>query len=203
VSFISQITKSLDPWSLENILFLDLSSNLLVGYLSPNIKKLQAIEHIDLSRNQITGKILSIIGAFESLNYLNLSKNSFHGEIPHSFGDLKGLDIVDLSYNDLSGAIPKSLEALSNLKYLNVSFNKLSREIPSSGPFANFTAKSFSGNKALHGNPIFEVLPCRNTGSKGSKVKQSMLKYLLPTIALVILCLALVYMLRRHRKSNL
>jgi len=30
-----------------------------------------------------------------------------------------------------------------------------------------------------------------------------MLKYLLPTIALVILCLALVYMLRRHRKSNL
>jgi len=70
---------------------------------------------------------------------------------------LKGLDIIDLSYNDLSSAIPKSLEALSQLKYLNVSFNKLSIEIPSSGPFPNFTAKSFSGNKALCGNPIFGV----------------------------------------------
>jgi LRR receptor-like serine/threonine-protein kinase FLS2 len=80
---------------------------------------------------------------------------------------LKGLDIIDLSYNDLSGAIPKSLEALLKLKYLNVSFNKLFGEIPSSGPFAKFTAKSFSGNKALCGNPIFGVLSCQNTGSKG------------------------------------
>jgi len=132
-----------------------------------------------------------------------LSNNSFQGEIPHSFGDLKGLDIIDLSYNDLSGVIPKSLEALSQLKYLNVSFNKLSGEIPSSGPFANFTAKSFLGNKALCGNPIFGVLPCPNLGSKGSKVKRSLLKYFLPTIALVILCLALVYMVRRNRESNL
>jgi LRR receptor-like serine/threonine-protein kinase FLS2 len=184
-------------------LFLDLSSNFLGGYLPPNMKKLHAIEKIDLSRNQITGNIPSIIGAFESLNYLNLSKNSFQGEIPHSFGDLKGLDIIDLSYNDLSGVIPKSLEALSQLKYLNVSFNKLSGEIPSSGPFANFTTKSFLGNKALCGNPIFGVLPCPNLSSKGSNVKRSLLKYFLPTIALIILCLALVYMVRRNRESNL
>ncbi|XP_062165822.1 receptor kinase-like protein Xa21 [Alnus glutinosa] len=77
---------------------------------------------------------------------------------------------MDLSYNDLSGAIPKSLEALSQLKFFNVSFNKLSGEIPTSGPFANFTAKSFIGNKALCGNPIFGVLPCPNSSSKGSKV---------------------------------
>jgi LRR receptor-like serine/threonine-protein kinase FLS2 len=184
-------------------IFLELSSNFLSGYLPPNVKKLHAIEDIDLSRNQITGNIPSIIGAFESLNYLNLSKNSFQGEIPHSFGDLKGLDNIDLSYNDLSGAIPKSLKALSQLKYLNVSCNKLSGGIRSSGPLANFTVKSFSGNKALYRNPIFGVLPCPNSGSKGSKVKRSLLKYFLPTIALVILCLALVYMVRRNRESNL
>jgi LRR receptor-like serine/threonine-protein kinase FLS2 len=199
----------LNLWNLQNLLFLDLSSNFIDGYLSPNMKKLDAIEHIDLSRNQISRTIPSIIGAFESLRYLDLSRNSFQGNIPQSFGDLKGLDILDVSYNNLSGAIPKSLEALSQLKYLNVSFNKLSGEIPTSGPFANFTAKSFSGNKALCGNPIFGVLPCPSPGSKRlkvnkrSKVKQSLLKYFLPTIALVILCLALVYMLRRHRESNL
>ncbi|XP_059462697.1 LRR receptor-like serine/threonine-protein kinase EFR [Corylus avellana] len=190
-------------WNLENLLFLDLSSNFLGGYLSPNMKKLHTIERMDLSRNQIIGDIPSIIGAFESLNYLNLSKNSFQGEIPQSFRDLKGLDILDLSYNDLSGAIPKSLETLSQLKYLNVSFNKLSGEIPSSGPFANFTAKSFLGNKALCGNPIFGVLPCPSLRSKGSNVKQSLLKYFLPAIASIILCLTLVYMLRRHRESKI
>jgi LRR receptor-like serine/threonine-protein kinase FLS2 len=190
-------------WNLQNLLFLDLSSNFIDGYLSPNMKKLDVIEHIDLSRNQISRTIPSIIGAFESLRYLDLSRNSFQGNIPQSFGDLKGLDILDVSYNNLSGAIPKSLEALSQLKYLNVSFNKLSGEIPSSGPFANFTAKSFLGNKALCGNPIFGVLPCQSPGSKRLKVKQSLLKYFLPTIALIILCLALVYMLRRRRESNL
>ncbi|XP_059462709.1 probable LRR receptor-like serine/threonine-protein kinase At3g47570 [Corylus avellana] len=190
-------------WSLENLLFLDLSSNFLGGYLSPNMKKLHTIERMDLSRNKIIGDIPSIIGAFESLNYLNLSKNSFQGEIPQSFRDLKGLDILDLSYNDLSGAIPKSLETLSYLKYLNVSFNKLSGEIPSSGPYANFTAKSFLGNKALCGNLIFGVLPCPSLRSKGSNVKQSLFKYFLPAIASIILCLTLVYMLRRHRESKI
>jgi LRR receptor-like serine/threonine-protein kinase FLS2 len=189
-------------WNLENLLFLNLSSNFLDGYLSPNMKKLDVIEYVDLSHNQITGDIPSIIGAFESLSYLDLSRNSFQGDIPLSFGDLKGLDILDLSYNNLSSTIPKSFEALSHLKYLNVSFNKLSGEIPSTGPFANFTAKSFSGNKALCGNPMFQVPPCPSASSKGSMVKQSPLKYFLPAIASVIICLALVYMLRRHRESK-
>ncbi|XP_059462706.1 receptor kinase-like protein Xa21 [Corylus avellana] len=193
----------LNLWNLENLLFLNLSLNSLGGYLSPNMKKSKVIVTIDLSWNQITGNISSIIGAFESLNYLDLSRNSFQGEIPQSFGDLKGLDVLNLSYNNLSGVIPKSLEALLHLKYLNVSFNKLSGEIPSSGPFANFTAKSFLENKALCGNPIFGVLPCPSLSSKGSKVKQNLLKYFLPAIASIILCLALVYMLRRHQESKI
>jgi LRR receptor-like serine/threonine-protein kinase FLS2 len=166
------------------------------------MKKSDVVVRIDLSQNQIAGNIPSIIGAFESLNYLNLSKNSFQGEIPQSFGDLKGLDILDLSYNDLFGVIPKALEALSHLKYLNVSLNKLSGEIPSSGPFANFTAKSFLGNKALCGDPTFGVPPCPSPSSQQSKVEQSLLKYFLPTIASVAICLALVYMLRRHRERK-
>ncbi|XP_059462689.1 receptor kinase-like protein Xa21 [Corylus avellana] len=193
----------LNLWSLKNLLFLGLSSNFLSGNLSPNMKKMDVIEHVDISQNQITGNIPSIIGAFESLSYLDLSRNSFQGDIPQSFGDLKGLDVLNLSYNNLSGVIPKSLEALPYLTYLNVSFNKLSGEIPSRGSFANFTAKSFLGNKALCGNPIFEVLPCPSPSSKGSKVKQSLLKYFLPAIASIIVCLALVYVLRRHRESKI
>ncbi|XP_059451129.1 probable LRR receptor-like serine/threonine-protein kinase At3g47570 [Corylus avellana] len=167
------------------------------------MKKLDVIEHIDLSWNQITGNISSIIGAFESLSYLDLSRNSFHGDIPQSFGDLKGLDVLNLSYYNLFGIIPKSLEALPYLKYLNVSFNNLSGEIPYGGLFTNVTAKSFLGNIALCGNPIFGVPLCPSPSSKGSKLKQSLFKYFLPGIASIILCLALVYMLRRHRESKI
>ncbi|KAM4133724.1 hypothetical protein ACJW30_01G352800 [Castanea mollissima] len=193
----------LNVWNLENLLFLDLSSNSLSGSLSPNIRKLDVIEYVNLSHNQITGSVPSIIGAFESLRNLDLSKNSFQGDIPHSFGQLKGMDQLDLSNNNLSGAIPKSLEALRFLKYLNLSFNKLSGEIPSGGPFANFKAESFLGNEALCGNSIFGVPPCTSPSSKGARVKQLLLKYIVPSIASIIIFATLVIMLRRHPQYNM
>ncbi|XP_062163265.1 probable LRR receptor-like serine/threonine-protein kinase At3g47570 [Alnus glutinosa] len=194
----------LNLWSIKSLRELDLSSNSLSGYLSPNMAASDVIEYVDLSRNQITGNIPSIIGAFESLRYLDLSKNSFQGNIPKSFGELKGLDALNLSSNNLSGSIPKSLEELLQLNYLNLSFNKLSGEIPANGSFANFTAKSFVGNKALCGNPIFEVPPCPSPSSQRSRVKQLVLKYIVPTMAsFIILMIALVYiMLRKHRRPN-
>ncbi|KAL4601345.1 hypothetical protein ACB092_11G266300 [Castanea dentata] len=193
----------LNLWSLKNLIFLDLSSNSLVGSLSPNMTKLLAIVDIDLSCNQITGNISSIIGTFESLSYLNLSKNSFQGDIPQSFGQLKGLEKLDLSYNNLTGTILKSLDALPYLNYLNLSFNDLSGEIPSGGPFANFTRKSFLGNEALCGNPIFGVPPCTSPSSRGLKVKQILLKYIVPVIASFIIFASLVIMLRRHPRCNI
>ena len=194
----------LNVWSLEDLLFLDLSSNSLGGSLSSNMTKLAVIEHVDLSRNKITGNVPSIIGTFESLGYLNLSMNSFQGDIPQSFGQLKGLDKLDLSKNNLSGAIPKSLEALTYLKYLNLSFNKLSGEIPSGGPFANFKAGSFLGNKALCGNSKFGVPPCMRLSSpRVSRLKQILLRYIVPAIASIIIFVTLVFMLKRHPQCEM
>ncbi|KAL4654003.1 hypothetical protein ACB092_01G346800 [Castanea dentata] len=193
----------LNLWSLKNLIFLDLSLNSLVGSLSTNMTKLVVIVDMDLSRNQIIGNIPSTIGTFESLSYLNLSMNSFQGDIPQSFGQLNGLEKLDLSYNNLSGAIPKSLDTLPYFNYLNLSFNDLSGEIPFGGPFANFTRKSFLGNKALCGNPIFGVPPCTSSSSRGLKVKQLFLKYIVPVIASFIIFASLVIMLRRHPRCNI
>ncbi|KAG6729640.1 hypothetical protein I3842_01G039600 [Carya illinoinensis] len=186
-------------WGLKNLLFLDLSSNSFSGHLSSNDTKLITLEYLDLSRNEIAEEIPSIIGAFESLSYLDFSNNSFQGGILQSFGNLKGLDLLDLS-----GVIPKSLEALPYLKYLNLSFNKLVGEIPFGGPFVNFTSKSFSGNSALCGNPIFGVPPCATIPTnQQSKMKDILLKCILPVIASIIIFVMLVYLLRRRRKSNI
>nr|XP_023927364.1 putative receptor-like protein kinase At3g47110 [Quercus suber] len=194
----------LNMWSLENILYLNLSLNSLGGSLSPNMKNFAIIDSMDLSCNQITGNIPNIIGDFKTLSYLNLSKNSFQGDIPESFESLKGLDQLDLSNNNLTGAIPKFLEALPYLKYLNLSFNKLSGEIPSGGVFINFTAESFLGNELLCGNPIFGVPPCTSLiSSQRSKVKQLLLRYVVPAIASIIIFAALVTMLRRHLKCEI
>ncbi|XP_040991712.1 probable LRR receptor-like serine/threonine-protein kinase At3g47570 [Juglans microcarpa x Juglans regia] len=194
----------LNIWSLKNLFLLDLSLNSLGEHLSSNMKKLDTLEYLDLSRNQITGEIPSIIGAFESLRYLDFSNNSFQGGIPQSFGNLKGLDILNLSYNNLSGAIPKSLEALPYLQYLNLSFNELVGEIPSGGPFVNFTSKSFSGNSALCGNRIFGVSPCPTIPTnQRSKMKDILLKCILPTTVAIIAFVMFVYFLRRCRKRNM
>ncbi|KAF5464010.1 hypothetical protein F2P56_014125, partial [Juglans regia] len=194
----------LNIWSLENLFLLDLSLNSLGEHLPSNMKKLDTLEYLNLSRNEIAGEIPSIIGAFESLRYLDFSNNSFQGGIPQSFGNLKGLDLLDLSYNNLSGVIPKSLEALPYLKYLNLSFNKLVGEIPSGGPFVNLTAESLSGNSALCGNLIFGVPPCPTIPTyKQSKMKNILIKCILPMIASIIIAVMLVYLLRRLRKSNM
>ncbi|KAF5463999.1 hypothetical protein F2P56_014116 [Juglans regia] len=194
----------LNIWGLKSLLFLNLSSNSLGGHLSSNMTKLDTLESLDLSRNEITGEIPSIIGAFESLSYLDFSNNSFQGGIPQHFGNLKGLDTLDLSYNNLSSAIPKSLEALPYLKYLNLSFNKLVGEIPFSGPFVNFTAESFLGNSALCGNPIFGVPLCPTIPTnQQSKMKDILLKCIIPVIVSIIIFVMLVYWLRRRRKSNM
>ncbi|KAG2724840.1 hypothetical protein I3760_01G037100 [Carya illinoinensis] len=206
-------------WGLKNLLFLDLSSNSFSGHLSSNNTKLITLEYLDLSRNEIAGEIPSIIGAFESLSYLDFSNNSFQGGIPQSFVGIfyiriflhsrffiaeffyiadffcKAdfcLDLLDLSYNNLSGVIPKSLEALPYLKYLNLSFNKLVGEIP------------FGGNSALCGNPIFGVPPCPTIPTnQQSKIKDILIKCILPVIASIIIFVMLVYLPRRPRKSNI
>ena len=119
-------------------------------------------------------------------------------------GSLKGLDQLDLLNNNLFSAIPKSLEALPYLKYLNLYFNKLSGEIPSSGVFINFTVESFLGNELLCGNSIFGVPPCTSQiSSQQSRVKQILLRYIIPTIASIIIFIALVTMLRRHPKCKI
>ena len=196
---LSSIPSSL--WSLDNLLFLNLSFNSLEGNLHANMRALKMLQSIDLSWNRILGKIPAILGDFQSLSVLNLSKNSFSGAIPKQLGDLITLDYMDLSHNNLSGGIPKSLVALSHLHYLNLSFNKLFGEIPRQGPFSNFTAASFVKNEALCGQPIFQVPPCKNYSTGKPKTK-FLLKVILPIFAITSILIVVILIMMKHRKNN-
>ncbi|XP_059436376.1 probable LRR receptor-like serine/threonine-protein kinase At3g47570 [Corylus avellana] len=201
----NQLTSTipLSLWSLTYILEVQLSSNYLSGPLSLEIGNLKVLTVLELSRNQLFGHIPATIGGLKNLANLSLANNKFKGSIPESFGELVSLEFLDLSSNNLFGEIPTSLEALSYLKYLNVSSNRLGGKIPVGGPFVHFFAASFMSNDGLCGAPRFQVPPCKEGVSRPKKTAAvHILKYVLPTIGLIMLVVALVLAWTRCRKRN-
>ncbi|XVF18638.1 hypothetical protein REPUB_Repub11eG0039900 [Reevesia pubescens] len=192
-----------------DILQLNLSSNFLSDTLPIDIGKWKVATSIDFSQNQLSGQISRSIGDLKDLTYLSLSGNRFQGSIPESIGGLIGLQVLDLSRNNLSGIIPKSLEKLLYLEYFNVSFNRLQGEIPSKGTFANYSIRSFMGNKALCAAPRIQlpVPPCKANYSlrqhSGKAIK--LVEYILLPIGstIFLLALILIFSRRRIKKTNL
>ncbi|XP_059627760.1 receptor kinase-like protein Xa21 [Cornus florida] len=183
---------------------MDLSSNILIGSLPPEIGNLKHISELYLSENQFTGELPSTIGQLQSLESLDLCQNRLQGPIPLSFSNLISMKSLNLSQNDLSGVIPKSLEKLSDLKYLNVSFNRLTGEIPTGEPFANFTPESFRQSGALCGAPQFHVKAYKSHRKLG-KI-QIVLKFIVPSVvALVVVGVALLiwWLQFRNKKKQI
>ncbi|XP_026441684.1 receptor-like protein 9DC3 [Papaver somniferum] len=110
---------------------------------------------IDLSNNIIDGYIPQEIGLLKGLAMLNLSHNHFHGKIPSSVGNMTGLESLDLSFNKLSGEIPMELASASYLGYLNLSYNNLSGRVPEDVHFQGLggDGSAFLGNELLCGVP--------------------------------------------------
>ncbi|KAK4486975.1 hypothetical protein RD792_006290 [Penstemon davidsonii] len=199
-AFNSYIPSTL--WSNVRLQIINVSNNFFDGSLSHEIGKLNGLSVLDLSGNQFSGEIPSTFGQLPSLNRLSLSNNKLQGPIPESFDNLKGLLYLDLSHNNLSGEITKALETLTDLSYFNVSFNELSGEIPDGGPFINFTAEFFIGNKGLCGASRFKVKVCKRNTRKSS-MKSIFIRYILPPITFIIFASIIVMLLLRYhvRKS--
>ncbi|KAL1334651.1 hypothetical protein AAHE18_11G192600 [Arachis hypogaea] len=190
-------------WGLSDLLLLDLSSNNLSGYLPLDSGNLKAISWIYLSGNQFSGSIPRSLSNLMNLVLLTLARNKFEGPIPESFGRMVSLEQLDLSENNLSGVIPKTLEALVYLKYFNVSHNKLKGKIPDGGPFANFSAQSFMGNKGLCGAPRFHFSECKIEKSRKWNA-HIVLTYILSAAIVATLLVAFLCILkfRKHKVVN-
>ncbi|XLR52042.1 hypothetical protein HN51_002769 [Arachis hypogaea] len=190
-------------WELSNLLHLDLSSNNLSGYLPLESGNLKAISWMYLSGNQFSGSIPRSLSNLMNLALLTLARNKFEGPIPESFGRMVSLELLDLSENNLFGVIPKTLEALIYLKYFNISHNKLKGKIPDGGPFANFSAQSFMGNKGLCGAPRFHFSECKIEKSRKWNA-HIVLTYILPAAIVTTLLVAFLCILkfRKHKVVN-
>ncbi|XP_022852090.1 probable LRR receptor-like serine/threonine-protein kinase At3g47570 [Olea europaea var. sylvestris] len=179
------------------------ANNLFIGSLAPKIDSIKSIRELYLSGNRFPGDIPSTIGQLQNLENQTLSNNQLHDPIPELFGNLISLKLLDLSKNKLDGVFPKLMEKLEYLEYFNVSFNELTGEIPNEGPFRNFTLDFFVGNRELCGASQFKVKPCKDNTTRISN-KTRVLKYILPSISIVIILpITVIYLMRCYSKETL
>ncbi|KAI3410761.1 uncharacterized protein J3R85_018461 [Psidium guajava] len=189
-------------WEHQNLMYLNLSSNLLddIGTPSPNLSSILYI--LDLRKNRLRGQTLplppsatymdfssnnftlvipptSLSGAF----FFSLSNNSFQGFIPESICKADHLEVLDLSHNNLSGNIPDCL-AMESLKVLNLQNNSLGGSIiPESICKAEYLEVLDLSHNNLSGNmpdclamESLKVLNLRNNALNGSIIPKSICK---------------------------
>ncbi|CAL4964208.1 unnamed protein product [Urochloa decumbens] len=110
---------------------LNLSSNSLQGEIPPSIGSLHRLQSLDLTNNTLTGGIPSNITRCTSLREMVIGRNpGLQGSIPAEIGNMPLLAQLGLFLNSFTGAIPPSFGNLSRLTKLSVSGNYLQGSIP-------------------------------------------------------------------------
>ncbi|GIM03254.1 hypothetical protein Vretimale_7947, partial [Volvox reticuliferus] len=91
----------------EDLTYMDLSSNGLTGTLPTYLASRAKLTHLDASNNRLMGPVAPLLRASLSLSYLALRNNSLNGTIPteNMLGSTQ-LQYLDLSQNHLSGTLP-------------------------------------------------------------------------------------------------
>lgn len=135
--------------------YLLLGQNSIRGEIPHKIGNCVKLLELQIGGNYLTGSIPPEIGHIKNLLIaLNLSFNHLHGQLPPDLGKLDKLVSLDVSNNQLSGSIPYALRGMQSLIEVNFSNNQFSGPIPTFVPFQKSPNSSFSGNKALCGEPL-------------------------------------------------
>ena len=118
-----------DPLQLA-VSIIDLSENMLDGFLPEELAFLSHLQELHLQSNNLKDMIFRHFSKLQNLRILNLHKNQFTGEIPEDIGTMSQLSTLILSDNKLSGTLPDSISNLSNLSNLHLSNNLFSGDFP-------------------------------------------------------------------------
>ncbi|URD96281.1 LRR receptor-like serine threonine-protein kinase [Musa troglodytarum] len=122
---------------LNNLYWLDLSSNYFEGGIPTSFKNLCKLQNLMLSGINISKDLLEFDEIFSgcvkmSLENLGLSGTNISGLLPEWLFQLRKLKSLQLEQNLISGPIPVSIGQLASLQELFLSQNHLNETIPES-----------------------------------------------------------------------
>ncbi|KAJ7968203.1 putative Leucine-rich receptor-like kinase family protein [Quillaja saponaria] len=116
---------------LSRLTYLNLSSSVFSGKISPLICSMSSLQVPNLSNNSLDGSIPQRLFNFSySLQVVNLKSNNLQGGIPQSWSEVNNLKLINLSQNKIQGQLPKSLAYCTALENLDVSDNQLNDVFP-------------------------------------------------------------------------
>jgi hypothetical protein len=113
-----------------DVFSLNLTSNLLQGFLESDIRALTKLNMLDLSSNRLIDTIPTEVAEMQSLRSISLYDNEFTGTMPGEFGEMENLRELNLGKNELNGEMPNTLSQLTNLRALSLERNQFHGTIP-------------------------------------------------------------------------
>ncbi|CAL9098805.1 unnamed protein product [Musa textilis] len=134
---------------LDQLHFLSLQDNALVGPLPGDLSGLRSLKALFLDRNLFDGPFPASLLSLRGLRALDLSHNRLSGPIPSALATLNGLIALRLEGNRFVGSLPAFNQ--SSLKSFNVSGNHLSGAVPITAVLASFDPSAFADNPGLCG----------------------------------------------------
>ncbi|XP_016166388.1 receptor like protein 30-like [Arachis ipaensis] len=114
------------PW--YQLVYLDLSFNLLSDDSISFICNATSLEILNLSHNKFRGTIPRCLANSSDLKVLDLQMNKLHGTLPRTFP--RNLISLNLNGNQLEGHLPRSLSNCKNLMDLNLGNNQIEDTFP-------------------------------------------------------------------------
>jgi Leucine-rich repeat (LRR) protein len=114
---------------LDELVWLNLTSNFLSGTVPAQLFHLVTLERLDLSKNELSGAIPTYMD-LPSIRVFNVSYNSLNGVLPALNGS-SNLEIFHVSYNQFDGSVnPVLCNISSKIRILNYTMNSLTGEFP-------------------------------------------------------------------------